>query len=75
MVGWSLCTGRPCYFTRPFALRNYSVRDEITDATLVEPAFAPKQIRALLACREVAYLHARFAGHGCFACRIDRHHP
>jgi hypothetical protein len=62
----------PGYFTRTFALRAYNAADEIIDSTLVEPAAAPALIRRWLARPEVSHLHARFAGHGCFACRFDR---
>jgi Protein of unknown function (DUF1203) len=62
----------PGYFNRTFALRAYNRADEIIESTLVEPDVAPEKIRAWLARPEVAYLHARFAGHGCYACRFDR---
>jgi len=60
------------YFNRTFALRAYNTPDEIIDSTLVEPDDAHSQIKRLLARPDVSHLHARFAGHGCFACRIDR---
>ena len=50
----------------------YNVAHEIIDAAIVDPAEAPAQIRRWLARDGVAHLHARFAGHGCYACRIDR---
>lgn len=62
----------PGYFNRTFALRAYNASDCIVDSALVEPAAAPEKFREFLARPEVAYLHARFAGHGCFAARIDR---
>lgn len=62
----------PGYFNRPFALRAYDASDRPVDSTLVDPAAAPEKIRALLSLPAAAYLHARFAGHGCFAARIDR---
>lgn len=62
----------PGYFNRTFALRAYNRAHEITRSTLVEPDAAPARIRVWLARPEVAYLHARFAGHGCYACRFDR---
>jgi hypothetical protein len=62
----------PGYFNRTFALRAYNNDDEIIESTLVEPEAAPEKIRAWLARPVVAYLHARFAGHGCYACRFDR---
>ena len=60
------------YFNRTFALRAYDAQDRIVESTLVEPAAAPAVIRRLLAGPGVSHLHARFAGHGCFASRIDR---
>lgn len=60
------------YFNRTFALRAYDAQDRIVESALVEPAAAPEKFRAFLARPGVAYLHARFAGHGCFAARIDR---
>ena len=60
------------YFNRTFALRAYNAANEIIDSTLVEPALAADLIRRWLARMDVAYLHARFAGHGCYACRFER---
>lgn len=62
----------PGYFNRTFAVRAYDAADRIVDSCLVEPAAAPERFRELLARPDVACLHARFAGHGCFAARIDR---
>lgn len=62
----------PGYFNRPFALRAYDAADRILESALVEPAAALEKIRQLLARRDATYLHARFAGHGCFAARIER---
>ena len=62
----------PGYFNRTFALRAYNAANEIIDSTLVNPDDAPSLIRRWLARPEVSHLHARFAGHGCFACRFDR---
>lgn len=62
----------PGYFNRLFALRAYNAANEIIDSILVEPSDAPALIRRWLARPEVSHLHARFAGHGCYACRFDR---
>lgn len=62
----------PGYFNRLFALRAYDAADRIVHSQLVEPIAAPEIFRDLLAREDVAYLHGRFAGHGCFAARIDR---
>jgi hypothetical protein len=60
------------YFNRTFAVRAYDAGDCIVESALVEPAAAAEKFRALLARPAVAYLHARFGGHGCFAARIER---
>ncbi|MBX3738265.1 MAG: DUF1203 domain-containing protein [Candidatus Didemnitutus sp.] len=60
------------YFNRIFALRAYDRFDRIVDSTLVEPVAAAAKFAEFLARDDVAYLHARFAGHGCFAARIER---
>lgn len=62
----------PGYFPRALALRAYDARDCIIDSAVCEPAAAPDTIRTFLARPEVATVHARFAGHGCYACRFDR---
>jgi hypothetical protein len=62
----------PGYFNKPFALRAYNIANEIIESTVVAPEDAPAQIRSWLAREEVSHLHARFAGHGCYACRFDR---
>lgn len=60
------------YFNRLFALRSYDEQNRIVGSLLVEPASAPAAFATALASPGVAYLHARFAGHGCFAARVDR---
>jgi len=60
------------YFNRTFALRAYDAGDRIVASTLVNPAEAPAKFAEFLSRTDVAFLHARFAGHGCFAARIDR---
>lgn len=65
----------PGYFNRTFALRAYDRLDRIIDSTLVEPAEAAGAFAKFLARAEVTFLHARFAGHGCFAARIERSAP
>ena len=60
------------YFNRTFAVRSYDAADRIVFSRLVEPASAAEAFRECLAQPGVAYLHTRFAGHGCFAARIER---
>lgn len=62
----------PGYFPRTLSLRAYDAEDRIVESAVCEPDAAPGRIRALLARPGVSHVHARFAGHGCFACRFDR---
>lgn len=62
----------PGYFPRTLSLRAYDAQDRIVESAVCEPDAAPGRIRTLLARPGVAHVHARFAGHGCFACRFDR---
>jgi Protein of unknown function (DUF1203) len=58
------------YFTRTFALRGYNASNEIVESTLTTLSDALDAIHSLLSVPDVCCLHARFAGHGCFAARI-----
>lgn len=60
------------YFNRTFALRAYDARDRIAESALVEPENAANEFSRLLGQQGIAFLHARFAGHGCFAAHIQR---
>lgn len=60
------------YFASSLTLRGYSKREHILDAKLLALGDAPQTIAALFADPEIAFVHARFAAYGCFACRIDR---
>lgn len=62
----------PGYFPRTLSLRAYDAQDRIVESAVCEPDAAPDRIRTLLARAGVSHVHARFAGHGCFACRFDR---
>jgi hypothetical protein len=53
-------------------LRAYSASDEIVDAELVGEARVEDVIARLLSRREVAYLHARNDGYGCYMFRVER---
>jgi Protein of unknown function (DUF1203) len=57
---------------RLLALRGYSADQRILAADVVQGAAMEPLIEQLLQKPEVAYVHARFAKFGCFACRIDR---
>ncbi len=54
------------------ARHGFDREDTMTVAELVPGEAAAHMIEHLLARRNVAYLHAHFAVHGCFAVRIDR---
>lgn len=60
------------YLRDRFVLRAYSAAEEILDAAMVTPADADSTLERFLASPDVAFVHARFPLHGCFACRIDR---
>src|SRR5450432_1574756 len=57
---------------RLLALRGYSADQKILAADVVQGAALEPLLEELLRKPEVAYVHARFAKFGCFACRIDR---
>ncbi len=60
------------YLSRPFVLRAYSSAERIVDATIAAPELAGETIARFLATPEVAFILARFAAYGCYACRIER---
>lgn len=60
------------YFTRTFVLRAYSRAERITDAVLTLPQDAERNLHMLLANPDVAFVLARFAGYGCYGCRVER---
>lgn len=56
---------------RLLSLRAYDGTHSISTAKVVDGNEVEAAIDELLESRSVAYLHAHFAGPGCFACRID----
>jgi hypothetical protein len=54
------------------SLRAYDERTFIVDAEVAKGDDIRPAIERLLARPDTAYLHAHFAGRGCFAARIDR---
>ncbi len=60
------------YFAKPFVLRAYSHDERIVDALITEPADAGTNIAKLFARADAAFILARFAAYGCYACRIER---
>jgi hypothetical protein len=57
---------------RLLALRGYDRTQRLLEATVVEGAAVEGELERLLARDDVAFVQARFARPGCFACRIDR---
>jgi hypothetical protein len=60
------------YFSSTFVLRAYSAAERIVDAVLVAPDQAEEAIARLFGKPDVAFILARFAAYGCYACRIER---
>jgi hypothetical protein len=54
------------------SLRAYDSRAFIVDAAVAKGEDIRPAVERLLARPDTAYLHAHFAGRGCFAARIDR---
>lgn len=57
---------------RLLSLRGFDAQDFIVDADVVDGREAERVIERLLADPRVAYVHAHYAKHGCYAARIDR---
>ncbi len=57
--------------TSKLVLRGYGERNEIREAALVD-GDVEARAAAMLEDPDIAYLHARFALAGCYACRIER---
>lgn len=63
----------PAFAARKFlSLRAFDETGMMVDADLSPTAELPQAIERLLAGTDVAYLHAHYAGAGCYAARIDR---
>ena len=62
-----------CLAVRPFiSLRAFDVDGMMLDGEVVPGAELAAPIERLLALPKAAYLHAHYAGRGCYAARIDR---
>jgi len=57
---------------KAISLRAFDAADMMIDADVVPGADTEALALRLLENRETAYIHAHFAGRGCFAARIDR---
>ena len=63
----------PALAVRPYiSLRAFDEGGMMVDATVAPGAALAPAIEQMLAGAEVAYLHAHYAGMGCYAARIDR---
>lgn len=63
----------PSLAVRPhISLRAFTDEGMLVDAEVAPGAELPPVIERLLGREDVAYLHAHYAGMGCYAARIDR---
>lgn len=65
-------SGDEPYLGASFVLRAYSAAERILAGAVVAVGDAEAHLQGLLARPEVAFVLARFAGYGCYACRIER---
>lgn len=57
---------------RLLSLRGFNAADKIADGRVVAGADADQTIRKMLQNKDIRYIHAHNAGHGCFAGYIER---
>lgn len=63
----------PAFAARKFlSLRAFDASGMMVDADITPTTDLPQAIDRLLANPQAAYLHAHYAGAGCYAARIDR---
>jgi len=60
------------YLGASFVLRAYSAAETIVDGQVVPQEQAEALLQAMLTRPDVAFVLARFAGYGCYACRLER---
>lgn len=60
------------YLGDQFVLRAYSAAERIVDGVMVTRTDAEATLQTLLRRPEVQFVLVRFAGYGCYACRIER---
>lgn len=60
------------YLGAQFVLRAYSTAERIVDGMVVLRTEAEAALQTLLRRPEVQFVLVRFAGYGCYACRIER---
>lgn len=63
----------PTFATRFISLRAFDETGMMVNAEVAQGDAVKPAIERLLAGENVAYLHAHYAGAGCYAARIDRH--
>ncbi len=59
------------YLRDTFVLRAYDAQDRIVDGVVVPSATAEHTLQDMLGRDGVRYVLVRFAGYGCYACRIE----
>jgi len=64
--------GEQPYLGASFVLRAYSANERIVDAVLSSPFAAGKDLQALFAHADAAFVLARFTAYGCYALRMER---
>jgi hypothetical protein len=62
----------PVFEGRPIALRGFDADGNLLGAALALPGQADARIRELFENRDIAYIHAHNAAHGCFSAAIER---
>ena len=60
------------YLGEQFVLRAYSSAERIVDGVVVTRAQAEDTLQAMLRRDDVQFVLVRFAGYGCYACRVER---
>nr|WP_295769529.1 DUF1203 domain-containing protein [Rhodoferax sp.] len=60
------------YLREQFVLRAYSSAERIVDGVVVTRAQAEDSLQAMLRRDDVQFVLVRFAGYGCYACRVER---
>lgn len=63
----------PVFEGRPLSLRGFAADGMLEAASLAAPGEADHGIRAMLADKRIACIHAHNAAQGCFAARIERY--
>ena len=62
----------PVFEGRPLGLRGFDASGMLRAALLALPDQADARIREMFENREIAYIDAHNAAHGCFAARVER---